>query len=121
MNNQEKEIVYSRDGEVFYHNEDIIDEAIDEDCGYYTGEKHNIDVGNLVSNSAVDVIIDHMNDALYDIVGEVSIDALSITKEKQTELQKIIRQFMKENCSCSCWSVDNVQYHPLADIPHEVE
>ena len=115
---EEKTIVYSRDGEVFYDDEGIIQEARNdweegesEEGGYYSGEQRCIDVASLVSDWAVGDIIESMDQALYDICGEVSEDALSITKEKKAELQKIITNFMKENCTCSCFAVDNVEYH----------
>lgn len=115
---EQKTIVYSRDGDFFYEDKDLIDDAREdwisgepEDGGYYTGERKEINVANLVRDSCVDEIIEHMDEALYDIVGEVAEDALSITNEKKEELERIIRQFIKENCSCSCWAVDNVEYH----------
>ena len=117
-----KAIVYSRDGEIFYGNKGIIDEARDdweagesEEVGYYTGERREIDVANLIPNHMVNEIIGYMDEALYDIVGEVSEDALDMSGEKKKELHEIIRNFMQDNCSCSCWAVDNVQYHSFLD------
>ena len=125
---EQKTILYSRDGETFYDNEGIIQEARDdwedgesEDGGYYSGEQRDIDVVSLVSNWAVEDILEQMDHALYDICGEVSEDALSITKEKKAELQEIITNFMKENCTCSCLAVDNVQYHSFTEAPEVIK
>ena len=115
---EQKTIAYSRDGEFFYEDEGLVDEAREdwisgepEDGGYYSGELKQIDVANLISDCCVDEIIERMYEALYDMVGEAAEDALSITIEKKEELQEIIKNFIKENCSCSCWAVDNVEYH----------
>ena len=116
--NEEKTIVYSRDGNFFYEDEGLIDDAREdwitgepEVGGYYSGVQKQILVEDLVSDCCVDEIIEHMEEALYDIVGELGEDRLSIAEEKKKELQRIIRNFMKDNCTCSCWAVDNVQYH----------
>lgn len=121
MSNQ-KTIVYSRDGETFYEDEGLIDDAREdwisgepEDGGYYSGIQKQILVEDLVSDCCVDEIIERMDEALYYIVGELAEDMLSITYEKKKELQEIIRIFMKDNCSCSCWAVDNIQYHSFLD------
>ena len=126
--NKQKTILYSRDGETFYDNEGIIQEARDdwedgesEYGGYYSGEQRDIDVASLVSDWAVGDILESMDQALYDICGEVSEDALSITKEKMAELQEIITNFMKENCTCSCWAVDNAQYHSFTEARELLE
>ena len=115
---EQKTVVYSRDGEMFYEDDGLIDDAREdwisgepEDGGYYSGEQKSILVEELVSDCCVEEIIERMYEALYDIVGGLAEDMLSITDEKKNELQEIIRQFMKENCSCSCWAVDNVEYH----------
>ena len=117
-----KVIVYSLDGETFYEDEGLIDDAREdwitgepEGGGYYSGVQKQILVEDLVSDCCVDEIIERMEEALYDIVGEVSEDALDITDEKKKELQEIIRNFMKVNCSCSYWAVDSVQYHSFLD------
>ena len=119
---EEKTIVYSRDGEMFYEDEGLIDEARGdwisgepEDGGYYSGVQKHILVDELVPDYCVDEIVERMADALYDIVGELSEDRLHITTGKREELQEIIRNFMKDNCSCSCWAVDNVKYHSFID------
>lgn len=121
-----KTIAYSRDGEFFYGNKNIIDEAKDdyetgdsEEGGYYTGEIREIDVENLIPSNIVNEIIGYMDESLYDIVGEVSEYALDITYEKKKELYEVIRNFMKENCTCSCWAVDNIQYHSFIDEDKE--
>lgn len=117
-----KTIVYSRDGEIFYEDEGLIDDAREdwisgepEDGGYYSGVQKQILVEDLVSDCCVDEIIERMYESLYDMVGELGEDKLSITEEKKNKLQEIIRNFMKDNCSCSCWSVDNVKYHSFLD------
>lgn len=120
--NEEKTIVYSRDGNFFYEDEGLIDDAREdwitgepEVGGYYSGVQKQILVEDLVSDCCVDEIIERMREALYDIVGEPAEDNLFITEEKKNELQEIIRNFMKENCSCGCWAVDDVQYHSFLD------
>ena len=119
---EEKTIVYSRDGNFFYEDEGLIDDARKdwitgepEVGGYYSGVQKQILVEDLVSDCCVDEIIERMEEALYDIVGELGEDRLSITEEKKKELYEIIRNFMKENCTCSCEAVDNVQYHSFQD------
>lgn len=118
----EKTIVYSCDGECFYEGAERVDEYREDwmtgepdDGGYYTGEQKNIDVASLVPDYIVNEILDSMDQSLYDIVGEVSEDALSLSDEKKIELKELITNFMKENCSCSCWAVENVKYHSFPD------
>ena len=120
--NEEKTIIYSRDGEIFYEDEGLIDEAREDwiagesgASGYYSGVQKHILVADLVSDYCVDDIIDGMYDSLYDEVGDMAEDRLHITTGKREELQEIIRNFMKENCSCSCWAVDDVRYHSFLD------
>lgn len=120
---EEKIIVYSRDGDFYHEDKGLIDDAYEdwitgelEEGGYYSGERKEINVEDLVHNWYIDDIVDHMEECLYDIVGEVADNALSISKEKKEELTNIIKQFMKDNCSCSCWSVDNIEYNPFYDI-----
>ena len=117
-----KVTVYSLNGGTFYEDEGLIDDAREdwitgepEGGGYYSGVQKQILVEDLVSDCCVDEIIERMAEALYDIVGELGEDRLSITYEKKKELQEIIRNFMKVNCSCSCWAVDGVQYHSFLD------
>ncbi len=118
----EKTIVYSRDGEYFNDDPDLVDEMREEwkeskfePDGYYAGEQKDIDVAGLVPDYIVNEILDSMDQALYDIVGEVSEDALDITDEKKAELKELITNFMRENCSCSCWAVENVKYHSFTE------
>lgn len=118
----EKTIVYSRDGEYFHEEPELVDEMREEwkeskfePDGYYTGEQKDIDVAGLVSDIVVEDILNGMDQALYHIVGEVSEDALNITDEKKAELKDIITKFMRENCSCSCWAVENVKYHSFTN------
>ena len=120
---EEKIIVYSRDGDIYHEDEGLIDDAYEdwitgepEDGGYYSGERKEINVDDLVHNWYVDDIIDHMEEGLYDIVGEVADESLSISKEKKDELVNIIKQFMKDNCSCSCWAVENIKYNSFHDV-----
>ena len=60
----DKYIVYSRDGEYFYDDEGVIDDAREdwmagepEDGGYYSGERRDIIVSDLVSDYVVDDIL----------------------------------------------------------------
>ena len=110
----DKYIVYSRDGEYFYDDEGVIDDAR-EDGGYYSGERRDIIVSDLVSDYVVDDILERMGESLYDIVGDHAEDQISISDENKDELRNIITNFISENCSCSCWAVNNVQYHSFRD------
>ncbi len=119
----DKYIVYSRDGEYFYDDEGVIDDAREdwmsgepEDGGYYSGERVDIIASDLVSDCVVDDILERMGESLHDIVGDHAEDAIiSISDEKKEELRNIITNFISENCSCSCWAVNNVQYHSFRD------
>lgn len=113
-----KEIVYSRDGEIFRDDESILKEAKNDwmsgeplDGGYYSGERKDIGIENLVSDIVVEDILNDMESALYDIIGEVAEDALSMSDEKKEELRDIITKFIVNNCSCSCFAVENIKYH----------
>ena len=124
---EQKTIVYSRDGDFFYEDEGLIDDAREdwitgepEDGGYYSGERRDIVVSDLVSDRVVDDILENMYDGLYDIVGEAAEDALYISDEKKEELRNIITNFIGENCSCGCWAVDDVKYHNFNNETNDV-
>ena len=124
---EQKTIVYSRDGEIFQEDEGLIDDAREdwiagepEYGGYYSGERRDIVVEDLVSDIVVEEILNGMDEALYDIVGEAAEDALYISDEKKEELRNIITNFISENCSCRCWAVDDVKYHNFNNETNDV-
>ena len=124
---EQKTIVYSRDGEIFQEDEGLIDDAREdwiagepEYGGYYSGERRDIVVEDLVSDIVVEEILNGMDEALYDIVGEAAEDALYISDEKKEELRNIITNFIGENCSCRCWAVDDVKYHNFKNETNDV-
>jgi hypothetical protein len=106
---QEKVIVYSLDGEHFNEDKDIIHSS---DNGYYTGIRKEVDKRDLVSNVAVADIIDGMAERLWEIVGDVAEDNISLSDDNYKKLDSIIREFMEQHLSLTCYEVEEVKYHP---------
>lgn len=104
----ESEIVYSRDGERFggYSLDDF-----EQGDSYYSGERSDVQPSSLVGKYVIDGILEQMDENLADICGEAAEDALSLSSDKQDELEKIIRDFMDKHCAISCYHVVNIQEH----------
>jgi len=108
MNKPEPEIVYSYDGESFgaYNLEDFEAGEI-----YYSGERVNIKAGSLVSPHFSSELLESMSESLWEESGDAAEGALSLSQEKQDELASIVKAFLDEHCSISCYRVINVKRH----------
>ena len=98
--------VYSTCGEVFNYEEPEFDIG----DHYYSGDKVEVKPSSLLY-SAVPYMIDSMEEQLYERVGEVAEDAMSLSQEKRNELEKLIENFMDENVEISCYAVENIEEH----------
>jgi len=103
--------VYSTDGEVFNY------DRVDLDVGetYYKGTVVEIRPESLVHEWAVDDIVERMEEALFEEVGEIAEGNLSLSEDKSKELHRIIVEFMKNNCSVSCYKVENITEHTVTE------
>lgn len=99
------ELVYSSCGEVF--NCDTPD--FDEGDTYYEGAVQEIKPSELVSEWTVDTILDQMDEALYEEVGEVAEDNLYLSDESKKELLGIVEAFIENNAKISCYKVVDIK------------
>lgn len=107
--------VYSRNEEDWYEYEDIID-GIEAD--YQSGDKVEIFEGDAVLFTHkefinVDRIIEDIQEAAYDEIGEWQqdyLDDLAGDKDKMIELNKLLLDFITENAKVpTCYKVVNVK------------
>ena len=104
----EKEIVYSSCGEVFG-----VDDLADYEVGdhYFSGTKEEVKPSELVGKWIADTIVESMEESLYEVVGDLAEDALHLSESKQQGLLDIIKYYMDENVSISCYKVVDIEEH----------
>ena len=106
-----REKVYSTCGEVF--NDDQPDYDIGD--GYFSGYKKEIKPSELLYDSVVEILVEQMEERLYETVGEVADGALSLTKDKQEELSTFIKNFMDKHAEVSCYGVEGIKEHRMEE------
>ena len=96
---------YSACGELFNY------DTPDFDVGdtYYEGVISEIAPSKLLSKWTVDTILEQMDEALYEVVGESAFSSLDMNPEMKAELQSIISNFVDNNISSSCYSVIDIE------------
>lgn len=101
------EQAYSRDGERYFS--DIEDLGLEPGDGYFVGDQVEIQPGQLVRDFMVGEILEKMDEALYDEVGEVAEDAISLSEEDADVLHNLIVDFMNSRATVSCYKVVNIR------------
>lgn len=104
---KEGDTVYSTCGEVFNYDQ------IDFDIGdsYYSGTVVEVKPESLVGKWTVDRILEQMDESLFEEVGEVAEDSLDLSQEKKDELFELIKNFMRDNASVTCYKVEDIKEH----------
>lgn len=105
-----KEIVYSTCGELFY---DCCISDFDIGCTYYSGVKIEVNIEDLIWEHTVDVIVERMEERLFEVVGEAAEDNLHLSEERRKDLHNIIVEFMKLNAKITCYTVEDIEEHVL--------
>lgn len=103
-----KDIYYSRDGQ-FFNAESPSEFCLEPGDIYYQGESEEIKPIELIDKWAADSIIEGMSEALYEMVGESSLNSMSVTDESAMELQKLINEWVSTNIEISCYRIVNVK------------
>ena len=103
--------VYSTCEEVFN------DESPDYDVGdhYCSGIVKKLKPSEIMYESIVDILLEHMEEALYEQVGEVACDNLNMPQDKQVELLGVIKAFVDENVSIDCFKVIDIEEHIMGE------
>ena len=104
---EEGSAVYSTCGEIFQYE----DHEFDVGERYYSGVVKHIKPLDLVSDYAVENILEQMDEALYEEVGEVAGGSLDLADTHKVELMEIIKCFMKDHAGVSCFKVVNIEEH----------
>lgn len=105
------ETVYSLCGEVFNYTDIGLFELGDI---FYSGTKREIKPETILYTYA-DKIEEDLEEALYEEVGEVSVDAVSFPVEAKEKLNNLIKDFIAKNVTVNCYAVDNVKEHIMED------
>lgn len=97
--------VYSTCGEVFSYTD------LDFEVGdtYYKGKSKSIRPSRLLHPLSVYGLLDDMEEQLYEEVGEVAFDNLSMPEDKQEELLCIIKNFVDKHTKVSCYKVVDIE------------
>ena len=105
----DKDRVYSTCGEVFN------DDQPDYDVGdlYYSGYKKKIIPSSLLYVDFVGHIVANMQESLYEEVGEVAEDGLTLSDTQQKGLAELIKKFMDEHVEISCYAVTDIEEHTV--------
>lgn len=81
--------------------------------GVQVGENNYVDAGRLVD---VDHLIDQLQDAMFQIVGEAADAFLtSVSPEKKAELAELTGAWVRSADSAVYWEVNNPSFHRFAD------
>lgn len=97
--------VYSTCGEVFSYTD------LDFEVGdtYYKGKSESIRPSKLIHPYVVSSILDEMEEQLYEEVGELACDNLTLDEDKQEELLRIIKNFVDKHTKVSCYKVVDIE------------
>lgn len=99
---------YSLTGEDFW-TDDFTDLDIDIGSTYYVGTTVSINPKDLVYKWVVDDILERMDEALYEEVGEVAEGNLHLSEEHNNQLTEIIKTFMEEHAKVTCFKVVDIK------------
>ena len=92
--------------------QDAFDSGVDAE-GVNVGENNYVDASRLVD---VDHLIDQLQDAMFQIVGEAADAFLtSVSAEKKAELAELTGAWVRSADSAVYWEVDNPSFHRFAD------
>tara|TARA_R110000851_G_C12864204_1_gene544299 strand:- start:36 stop:374 length:339 start_codon:yes stop_codon:yes gene_type:complete len=107
MNIEEGAEVYSTCGEIFQYE----DHEFDVGDSYYSGTVEKLVPSKVMYESIVDVLIEQMEEDVYEECGEASCDTVSMDKDKQEELLCIIKTFVDKHMKIDCFKVVNIEEH----------
>ncbi|HEL3822470.1 TPA: hypothetical protein UM684_000717 [Stenotrophomonas maltophilia] len=92
--------------------QDAFDSGVDAE-GVNVGENNYVDASRLVD---VDHLIDQLQDAMFQIVGEAADAFLtSVSAEKKAELAELTGAWVRSADSAVYWEVNNPSFHRFAD------
>ncbi|AUR89124.1 hypothetical protein NVP1121O_096 [Vibrio phage 1.121.O._10N.286.46.C4] len=104
------EKVYSKCGEIF--NTDYSDFEVGETV--YEGDRVDIKPSDMVYSSTATLILESMDEFLYETVGESAPDFYMSDTDKLA-LNKLIRDFMDEHTEVGCFGVENTVSYTLTE------
>lgn len=107
----DREKVYSSCGEVF--NDDQPEGEVGD--FYYSGYKKEISPSSLLYVDFVEHIVENMQEALYEEVGEVSEGCLTLNGLRQRDLAKLIKTYMDKHVEISCYAVTDIEEHTMEE------
>ncbi|MGN7766890.1 hypothetical protein ACTJJM_05240 [Stenotrophomonas sp. 22692] len=92
--------------------QDAFDSGIDAE-GVNVGENNYIDAARLVN---ADTLIDEIQDAMYQFVGEAADSFLtSVSREQRAELEQLIAAWVRTVDTGRYWEVENATFQRFAD------
>lgn len=97
------ELVYSRSGEEFDYDEELLDDLEDGEV-YYVGTKVIIEPKDLITGYA-DYITERVEEELYYYVGDAMVDRGIMTQATKDKLDTTISNFLYENLSIDAYLV----------------
>lgn len=101
--------VYSEDGVTF--NFDCPEECGDGNT-YFSGNKRIIPPSRLLdSQYLVDRLLEDMEEALYDEVGEVAEGNIIMSEASKNRLMDIISNYIESNVTVNAYGVDDIEEH----------
>lgn len=101
------ELVYSRSGEEFDYDEELLDDLEDGDT-YFVGTKTIIEPSDVITGYA-DMIAERIEEELYYYVGDIIVDYDVITQDKKDELDNLISNFLKKNLAIDVYQVVDIK------------
>ena len=103
--------VYSTCGEVFN------DDSPDYDIGdlYYSGVSKKLIPSEVMYGSIVAQLLEQLEESVYEEVGELACDNVSMPEDKQEELLSIIKSFVDDNVKIDCYKVVDVEEHVMTE------
>lgn len=102
------DLYYSLDGSIF-NTDDLTELDLEDGQTYWQGERVDIKPSSLVDDYVAAQVIERMNEALFDMVGDMSEDRLHISDCEEKELLQIIRKWADKRATLSCWKVENAK------------
>lgn len=103
--------VYSLDGELF----DYDQSSFDEGEVYYSGQVKRVDAADLISENAVHLIMEQVEDNLNAIMPE-GVDVEGSLNANVKDIRKLLVDYYNQDGMINCFQVEDVEEHIMKEV-----
>ncbi|AUR86304.1 hypothetical protein NVP1084O_097 [Vibrio phage 1.084.O._10N.261.49.F5] len=103
----DKIYVYGENDDLF--NDDTIPEHLEVGDTYYRGVQKSIAPKELLRSDTSEFILEMMQEKAYDLAEHVASDCTNMSKEQLKDLQKVIEDWVEDNCEVGFYVAEDVE------------